>query len=277
MPPTIQKGSKLERLLSKNFSGDTEKMFNALQGQLKKSAVQRSDFGSGQDQINRAVFLRAFIKGLNLLRIERKESIDMTSSENLFSFRPRIGSRGAETSGALDPIEVPSVSRLPLPSISSVARHLTNYTEVKTIKSRHLEILKLDLQGIYSRGEIAKMIGCSEPTITNVLKSEAVQSFKRRALLSFEDEYSSLMKPAIAAVRESLMPRQDIGLRQDTAFKYLRTQGKGGENFIQHDHRHSHSHGGTVEITQHKMTMLKKLGINIDDVVEGEFQEVASD
>lgn len=277
MIPEIEQGSKLERLLKKQFSGDTDKMFKALQGQLKKSAKKKEDLVLGQDIMNKAVYLRAFIKGLNILRAERIKSIDVTNPDNLFSF-PGRGNQAIETPGASLPTGVPSVFRFPLPSISSVAKHLVDYTEVKIIKSKHLRILELDLQGVYSRSQIANMIGCSMPTITNVLASEAVQAFKRRALSRAEDEYSSLMPSAIQAVRESLNPElADLNLRQDTAFKYLKTQGKGGDNFIRHDHQHSHIHGGSVEVSQTKMKMLQKLGISVDDVVEGEFREVASD
>lgn len=281
MSEKIEQGSKLERLLRREFSGDTEKMFNALQGQLKKSAVKREDCGLGQGSMNKAVYLRAFIRGLNILRAERIRAVDMTDSRNLFAFRNngnrRNENRGLEPLGASLHVRAVASPRFPLPSISSVARHLNNYTEVKTIKSKHMRILELDLMGVYSRSEIARKIGCSEPTITNVLKSEAVQAFKRRALLGFEDEYSSLMKPAIAAVRASLNPDfADLPLRQDTAFKYLKTQGKGGENYIKHQHEHSHNHTGSVEVSQAKRKMLDKLGISLDDVIEGEFREVAS-
>lgn len=273
--PGAEPGSNLERLLNRKFSGDTEKMFNALQAQLKKKAVSKEDCVLKQGT-NRAIYLRAFIKGLNLLRETRKNGSDLLKEDNLFNFsgRDENESRGVSlTPGALVPVGVPVSSRLPLPSLSSVIKHLSDYTEVKTIRSKHLRILKLDLEGIHSRKEIAQIIGCSEPTITNVLSSEAVQAFKRRALGQMEDEYSSLLNPAIAAVRDALHPMRDIGLRQDTAFKYLRTQGKGVEGVHQVEHRHTVT--GKIEVSEVKQKMLQKLGYSNENIMEADFSEVS--
>ncbi len=266
--------STLERLLTKDFSGDTEKMFNALQSQLKKKAVNAEDCVLEQG-VKRGIYLRAFVKGLNSLKKERQKGRDILDGENLFQFK-NDGSRDVETLGAFSHNRAISSSRLPLPSLTSVARHLTEYIEVKTIRSKHMRILRLDLQGIYSRKEIAKIIGCSEPTITNVLSSEAIQQFKRRAQGLMEDEYSSLMQPSIVAIRESLKPTQDIGLRQDTAFKYLRSQGRGGDNYVKHEHSHTHvgKDGGPIQVSEVKQKMLQKLGYSPENIIEGEFREV---
>lgn len=265
--------SQLERLLNKEFSGDTKKMFDALQGQLKKEALRKDSFDLMKEN-NRGVCLRAFIKGLNIIRAERIENKDLTDPDNLFSFGKK--SRGVESPVATSHIGALSSLRLPLPSLSSVARHLTDYLEVKVIRSKHMRILKLDLDGIYSRKEIAKMVGCSEPTITNVLSSEPIQQFKRRSQIQMEDEYSSLMKPSIAAIRDSLKPERDIELRQDTAFKYMKTQGKGIDNYIRHDHRHQHTgaDGGPILVSDVKQRMLQKLGYSSEQIIDAQFKEV---
>lgn len=267
--------SQIERLLNKEFSGDTEKMFNALQGQLKKEALDKSSFDLMKEK-NRGVCLRAFIKGLNTLRAERLEGQSLTNPNNLFSFGKNGKSRGVEAPVAISHIGSPSSPRFPLPSLSSIARHLTDYTEIKVIRSKHMRILKLDLEGLYSRKEIAKMVGCSEPTITNVLSSESIQQFKRRSQSQMEDEYSSLMKPSIAAIRDSLKPEREINLRQDTAFKYLKTQGKGIDNYIRHDHRHQHTgaDGGPILVSDVKQKMLQKLGYSSEQIIDAQFKEI---
>ncbi len=277
--------SKIERLLAGQFSGDTEKMFQALKSQLKKEAVKKEDC-SFEGGTNRGIYLRAFIKGLNQIGRERQKASDLTESDNLYSF-PTGGNGNGNVSRAVEPLEASmhvggtSSARLfsfPMPSISSVARHLTDFIEVKVIRSKHLKILQLDLQGIYSRKEIARMVGCSEPTITNVISSEAVQQFKRRAQSQMEDEYSSLMAPVISAIRESLHPDfADLPLRQDTAFKYLKTQGRGIQgSHIEHNHRHTVTgrNGGPIEVSDVKQKMLQKLGYSLDKIVEADFKEV---
>ena len=276
-----QEHSNLERLLNKQFSGDTEKMFNALQGQLQKQAVKKENcvpiHGTTQ-----AIYLRAFIKGLNLLKASKKANSDILDSDNLFNFS---GNNGTSRGVSFTPVAslhngVPGSPRLPLPSLSSVVRHLSDYTEVKVIRSKHLRILNLDMQGIYSRKEIAQMIGCSEPTITNVLSSEAVQQFKRRAQNDLESEYGTLFKPSIEAIRDSLQPGRDISLRQDTAFKYLRSQGRGVESSIQqHEHHHvvTGKNGGPIQVSEVKQKMLQKLGYSPENIIDGNFREITKD
>ncbi len=278
--------SKIERLLAGQFSGNTEKMFNALKSQLKKEAVKKEDC-SLEGGTNRGIYLRAFIKGLNGIKRAREESSDLIESDNLYSFPTNendSAGRAVEPLGASMHVGGTSSVRLssfPMPSISSVARHLIDFTEVKVIRSKHLKILQLDLQGMYSRKEIARMVGCSEPTITNVISSEAVQQFKRRAQSQMEDEYSSLFQPAISAIRESLHPDfADLPLRQDTAFKYLKTQGRGVQgSHIEHNHRHTVTgkNGGPIEVSDVKQKMLQKLGYSLDKIVEADFKEVPSD
>lgn len=266
---------KLDRLLSGKFSGNVQKMYDALNQKLKTQETKKEDLASLSSNGNRAVFLRSFIKGHNQLRSERISSQDVSDSDNLFNF-PNVGSRSSD----LLPLELvrhgnDSVLRLPLPSIASVAKHILPRTEVKIIRSKHLRILKLDLSGKFSRKEIAKIVGCSEPTVTNVLSTPAIQEFKRRSQRSLEDEYSTLMKPAIAAVRDALKEGVDLELRQDTAFKYLKTQGRGGvPNVIQHQHEHTGKGGGPIQVSDVKKVLLTKLGYDPKEVLEAEYREI---
>lgn len=280
--------SKIHRLLNRKFSGDVSKMFNALKGQLDKGTTGSSSFGSGSNgsgsngsksvssSVTKATNLRAFLKGIRLLKEQVASQSNLSNYENLYNFR---GSRGCDSRVAPCSQEN-KTPRLPLPSIKSVQRHLSLVidNDLKTIRSRHLRILKLDLLGIHSRTQIAEMIGCSEPTVTNVLKSPAIQEFKQRAQAGMEDEYSSLLSPAISAIRDSLKSG-DINLRQDTAFKYLKSQGKGANSSISlHEHRHAHEvtgrDGGPIQVSEIKQRLLKKVGISPKDVIDGDFKEI---
>lgn len=275
--------SKIHRLLNRKFSGDVDKMFNALKGQLDKGATGSSSFGLGSGSVpasvtkavTKATYLRAFLKGIRLLKEQVAKGTNLSNYENLYNFR---GSRGCD-SRVTSQSQENKTSRLPLPSIKSVQRHLSLVidNDLKTIRSRHLRILKLDLLGVYSRTEIAEMIGCSEPTVTNVLKSPAIQEFKQRAQAGMEDEYSSLLNPAIAAIRDSLKEGRPIELRQDTAFKYLKSQGKGVSSSInihKHEHEVTGRDGGPIQVSEIKQRLLKKVGISPKDVIDGEFKEI---
>ncbi len=307
--------SKFERLLKGKFSGDVSRTFDAVKSQLEKKQKKETEASSAventKESIKRGILLRAFIKGSRILEEERKEGTSISNSENLYNFKNKHegerknwnGGRGrvsescgqkedhGNSSGPFRDEDENSIRRFPLPSFSSVRKHLlsskNNLLEIKIIKSKHLRILELDLSGTLSRSEIARAVGCSEPTITNVLKSPAVQEFKRRALSNMEDEYSSLLKPAIAAVRDALGTGQDIELRQDTAFKYLKTQGKGVSSSVSiHEHQHGHIHAGAggdengnmaevrTELSDIKRALLKKLGHDPAKIMEAEFRKV---
>ena len=282
-----------------------------MKSQLEKSEEKEREAVSSisvleerAESIKRGILLRAFIKGSKALKDERLLESDISNSENLYNFRNenrsekkswdggrgRVSETCGKSSGPFRDEDEGSNRKFPLPSFSSVRKHLlsskNNLLEIKIIKSRHLRILELDLSGTMSRSEIARSIGCSEPTITNVLKSPAVQEFKRRALSSMEDEYSSLLKPAISAIRDSLDPDVDISLRQDTAFKYLKTQGKGISSPVSiHEHQHGHIHTGTgdterevvgmrTELSDVKRALLKRFGHDPKKIVEAEFRDV---
>lgn len=302
-----QEESKFQRLLNGKFSGSVSRTFEALKSQLEKKNKEEMEGVEGvkstKENITRGILLRAFIKGCRILKDKRSVGTSVSESENLYNFKNENGRErknwvggngrvggdlGLKPSGPFRDEGGLPAKRFPLPSFLSVKRNLLSSKNsplnIKIIKSKHLRILELDLQGIYSRSQIARMIGCSEPTITNVLNYPPIVEFKMRALSNMEGEYSSLLKPAVAAVRDSLQPGQSIELRQDTAFKYLKTQGKGISQPISiHKHEHGHIHTGEggsdtavlTELSDVKRALLKRLGHDPKKIIEAQFKKVS--
>ncbi len=253
------KKSQFERLLDKDFSPDVKDAFGKLQKHLTIQ-TQEKPSGSKNKSKNetKGVLLRGVVRGLSLKqKIEKNKN---GGSRNGVSLLP-ILSRERKNLHSF---------RLPSPSVVALKNNLP-YQNLKRIKGKHLLILKLDMEGRYSRADIAGIVGCSEPTVTNTLNSPAIQEMKGRAFQNIEDDYSALLRPAVAAIRLGLHSG-DLELKVKTAFSYLKSKGRGLKE-VHHKHEHAHKHSGEVEVSAMKAKLLQKVGLDPIDVVEAEFSE----
>ncbi len=276
IPEITKEKTQAERIFAGDFSPEVSATFNSLQEHLIPQSMDKKSFTIG---VVKGIFLRGLIKGLTR-RKERKTLLTVGSkSENVLSQEEKILRAGSQ--GRAPFLPIPQIGRrnlhafrLPAPSITALSRHVP-FQKIEKVNGKHLQIFKLHMTGKYSRTQIAEMIGVSDPTVTNTLKNPVILEMKQKALQDVEEDYSSLLRPAVAAIRKGLKTG-DLELRVKTAFGFLKTQGKGVSAQIQHKHEHEHAHivTGSIEVEELKNKLLAKVGLDPKGVIEAEFKEV---
>ncbi len=260
--------TQFERLMTKDFSPSVAQTFGILQSHFEIESMNKTVIPSN---ITKGILLRGLMRGLVILHSgngKQENRIQILKKKNGGEGNLNGASLTEKSTGERGNLHF---FRLPSPSVTALAKRIP-YQHLKRVKGKHLLILKYDMEGKWSRKEIASLVGCSEPTVTNTLNSPAIQEMKGRAFQNIEDSYSALLFPAVAAIRDG-MKGNNLELRVKTAFSYLKSKGRGSQE-IQHKHKHEHTGQVEVEVSQIKERLLQKVGIKPQEAIEASFSKV---
>lgn len=148
---------------------------------------------------------------------------------------------------------------IPPPSSYAVTKSFESIstTAILKLRPKHIKIVQLYMTGKFKRTEIADIVGVSDPTITNVLKSPAAVDIMVENYGNVKEDFNQLSNLAVSALRDGLtskLEEQRVKAAIDY-FKLINTQIKKKVEVTGKD-------GGPIQVEDIKSKMFAKLGLD---------------
>lgn len=137
---------------------------------------------------------------------------------------------------------------------------------VLALKPKHMRILTLHVTGMFSRPQIASLVNCSLPTITNTINSLKGQEYILDHYEGIKGDFESLATPAVSALREGLHS-PDHQLKVRTAVDYFKLIGAQTKKKVEVSGEIIH------RAEDVKQKLFNKLGLNPEILIEVEAEQ----
>ena len=136
------------------------------------------------------------------------------------------------------------------------------------LRPKHMRILTLYVTGKFKRTEISELVGCTDATITNVIKSHLGQQYIKNHYQEIKGDFDSLAVPAVDALREGLHSSAEE-TRIKTAIDYFKLIGAQTKKVVEHTGKD----GGPIQVEDVKQKLFNKLGLNPEILIEVENEQ----